>query len=143
MEQQENRILATQVAVGWVLFFLIKVFALSTSILFSIYENNGFQSLMGDPGPEAAGVLLYVFWVASMVPIYVFVVSRFRSTLWRWPVFLLGSALFLLGVLHHWNHFSAGERVGFTSNVIDFMAHGAALWMVYSSFVWARHRESA
>jgi hypothetical protein len=143
MEQQEGRYLATQVAAGWILFFLIKVFSLSCLILFSIYDKNGFQSLFQDPGPDAAKGLLYMFWIVSLMPIYVFLVGRSKSTIWRWPVLFLSSALLVLGALHHWGHWSGGERATLTSNVIDFMADGTALWLVYSSFIWARHRASA
>ncbi|MBS0176210.1 MAG: hypothetical protein JSR64_19435 [Nitrospira sp.] len=143
MEQQEDRHLATQVAVGWALFFLVKVFSLSTAILFSIFENNGFKKLLEDPGPGAAQVLLYVFLVVSLMPIYVFIVGRSKSSVWRWPSLLLACAIFILGALHHWGHWSAGERATFSSNIIDFMADGAALWLVFSSFAWARRSASA
>jgi hypothetical protein len=76
MEQQEERYMATQVAIAWMLLLLVKVFSFSAAILFSIYENNGFQSLAGDPGPQTARAFLYVFWVISVMPIYVFAVAK-------------------------------------------------------------------
>lgn len=76
MDKQDGRFIVTQVAVGWVLLLLIKVFSFSAAILFSISENNGFQTLAGDPGPDAARIFLYVFWIVSLIPIYVFLVSQ-------------------------------------------------------------------
>jgi len=135
MEQQEERYMATQVAIAWVLLLLVKVFSFSAAILFSIYENNGFQSLAGDPGPQAARAFLYVFWVISVMPIYVFAVAK-RSKPWRLPSLILGTLFLLFGLFHHWRHWSDGERQSFTSNVIDFMNHGVALWLVFASALW-------
>jgi hypothetical protein len=139
MEQLENRHLTTQVAAGWMMFFMAKVFALAAAILFGIYDANGFRTLSQDPGPEAARVVLFVLLLVSMMPIYVFIVGRFKSALWRWPVVLLGSALLLVGMLHHWGHWVAGELVRPSAHVVHLMATGAALWIVCSSLAWARH----
>jgi TM2 domain-containing membrane protein YozV len=137
MDKQDGRFIVTQVAVGWVLLLLIKVFSFSAAILFSIYENNGFQSLAGDPGPDAARIFLYVFWIVSLMPIYVFLVAQ-RAKGWRWPSLILSVLFLLFGLLHHWHHWSDGERQGFSSNVIDFMNHCVAIWLVFTSARWAK-----
>jgi hypothetical protein len=139
MDRQDGRYIATQVAAGWVLLLLIKVFSFSAAIPFSIYQNNGFQSLAGDPGPDAARVFLYVFWAVSLMPIYVFVVAH-QAKAWRRPSLILSVLFLLSGLFHHWHHWSDGERQGFTANVIDFMNHGVALWLVFTSARWAKVR---
>jgi hypothetical protein len=140
MELFESRYLATRVAVGWVLFLLVKVFAFSSAILFSIYANDGHQALFLEPGPDAARAARYVFGLVSIVPIYVFVVAGVRSSWWRWPVVLMGTALLLVSLLHHWGHWAHGELGGPGAHIVHLMATGAAAWLVYSAIAWARHR---
>jgi hypothetical protein len=52
------------------------------------------------------------------------------------PSLILGTLFLLFGLFHHWRHWSDGERQSFTSNVIDFMNHGVAFWLVFASALW-------
>lgn len=138
MQIDRDEVLALQIALGWVLLLLIKTIGFSAAILFSIYAENDFRELFLDPGPASARSLWYVFWLLSVMPIYVMVVSRSKIALARWVSVPIAAAFLVLGILHELSHWQYGDRPDFNSHIIDLMNHGAGLWVLVNSIRWAR-----
>lgn len=119
------------------------VFGFSAHILFSIFERNDFATLFDDPGPRAAGTLLYVFWFISLMPIYTFLVAATSARAFRWFSVIVAALLLVLSVHHEIGHWRAGERPDFASHVIDLMHHCVLLWLVVNSWRWAVAQRAA
>ena len=110
--------LPMKIALGWTLLLVTMVFGFSAHILFSIFEKNDFASLFNDPGPQAAGQLLYMFWFLSSMPIYMCLVARTRARGVRWSIVAIAALLLLMTIAHEWGHWQAGERPDLSSHII-------------------------
>lgn len=138
MQQNRETSLPTQVAVGWTLILLVKTFSFSAGILFSILANDSYEILSVDPGIRAARAFLYVFWLLSLMPVFVMLSTRTEARFPRWIGVALVSALLFLTALHHGSHWHNGDRPDFNSHVIDLMNYGVGLWVLFNSIRWAR-----
>jgi hypothetical protein len=136
---QEN--VATQVAFGWGLLLLEMTLSLAVMIVDNIFMSNNFAQLRKDPGPNFMPILLYVFGLYALMPIYVFLVDRIGFRLFRWIAVAVGIFMFLFFLMHHVSHWRVGERPTFASHILDLTIDITGLWVAYNSIRWALARK--
>ena len=74
------------------------------------------------------------------MPIYVYLVSGFRTRALRWVAVAAAVRSFVFRILHHLWHWHCGTRPDATSHVIDITLHLVSLWVLVKSIQWAKSR---
>ena len=139
VKRAEN--LATQVAIGWGLMLVTFALMLTVMVMDNIFANNDFHALRRDPGPGFMPLLLYIFGVYAMMPIYVFIVARSRLKIFRWIALAIAVWFFLFFFMHHLSHWQHGDRPTIASHVIDSMLDVYGVWVIVNSIRWALVQE--
>ena len=142
MQLNTQEKLSIQVGLGWVMLLLVLTVSLVMMIVAGIVANDGFSVMRADPGKGGMMLLVYVFGVYAVMPIFVALAQQTRTSAARWAVTVMSVLLFLFFFVHHLSHWTAGERPSFNSHFLEVAHHIIALWVIYSSVCWARTSSS-
>jgi hypothetical protein len=130
--------LRTQVALGWVLALLVVGWMFSVMITQSALAGDGFRELHHDPGLRGLPEVIWTVPFYALMPIYVYLVSGFRTRVLRWVAVGHAGLRFAFWILHHIWHVYRKTRPDFTSHAIDITLHLVNLWVLVKSIQWAK-----
>jgi hypothetical protein len=130
--------LRTQIALGWVLALLVLGWMFSVLITQSALADDGFRELHHDPGLRGLPSLIDTIPFYALMPIYVYLVSGFRTRALRWVAVATAGLGFVFWILHHLSHWHRGTRPDATSHVLDITLHLIGLWVLVRSIQWAK-----
>jgi len=141
MELQEES-LRTQIALGWLIMLMTLIIMLTTMIISSSFAKDGLAALSVDPGQAGISMLMWIFGIYALMPVYVNIVRGVKSNGFRWGAVVIASLMLLYFLLHHTSHWIRGERPGVSSHVLDVVHHVAAVWVIFNSVKWAKLRRT-
>ena len=133
--------LRSQIALGWVLMLVVLTLTTALLIIQSSLDDNNFHALKVDPGRKSLDFLVFVFAIYVLMPIYVHLVNRLRSSAWRWAAVVMAALILVFFLLHHTAHWVHGDRPTISSHVMDILHHAASIWVLVNSIRWARSRD--
>jgi hypothetical protein len=130
--------LRTQISLGWIINLLIGTLMFTFMTIESALADNDFRALRRDPGSEGLKVLVYLVPFYALMPVYVYLVGRFRTRVFRWIAVAMAALAFMFFLLHHLSHWYFGQRPDFSSHVLDLTIHAGGLWVLVNSIKWAK-----
>jgi len=135
--------LRTQIAMGWISAFLVICWAFAIVICENAMANSNFRELLRDPGVQGIPVLVYTGAIYALMPLYVNLVSEFKTRLFRWIAVGVAGLFLVFWILHHLSHWHAGTMPTFASNALDLTLHALGLLVLLNSMKWAKLPASA
>jgi uncharacterized BrkB/YihY/UPF0761 family membrane protein len=132
--------LRDRIALGWVAMLLIQALMLIAMILESVFMDNDFLSLKFDPGEGGLKMMVFIFALYALMPIYIHFAHDRKGRIWRWAAFALAILGLFFYLLHHIAHWYYGQRPDLPSHALDATIHLLGLWVIVSSFKWARFK---
>jgi uncharacterized BrkB/YihY/UPF0761 family membrane protein len=132
--------LPTKIAFGWSLSLLAQTIVLLMMVVKSLLTEvaTNFRSLKYDPSRAGLVMIAYMVAVYALMPLYVFVVDKYKSRGLRWVAVAVAVVAFVFQLLHHLSHWYFGQRPNFSSHVMDLVIHTLGLWVVVHSIRWAK-----
>jgi hypothetical protein len=139
--EPRNESLRSRIALGWVMMLLVQTIMLVIMTVDSILMDDNFKSLRFDPGSRGLKMMVVLFALYALMPVYVYLVPGGRLPALRWIAVGLAALGFLFFLLHHLAHWHYGQRPDLSSHVLDVTIHLISLWVIVSSIRWARGRD--
>lgn len=143
MQSKKEEHLVNQIALGWLMLVVIVAVMLVMMLIQSALLDNNFKLIHEDPGPKGSRLIIYVFGLYLLMPLYTYLVDRFEVRVLKWVGAVLAALALAYFSLHHASHIQFGERPDFNSHVLDLAHHLVGLWLVFVSVRWARARGAA
>lgn len=128
----------TRIALGWITVLVLLLVLLTTMIVFSAFDNDGFTMLRKDPGRVGLRQMTFLVALYAIMPILVYAFDRVRFAGLRWMMVAFAGANFFYLLLHHLSHWQGGERPTLGSHMIDIAINIVGVWLIYNSVRWAR-----
>ena len=130
--------LRIQIALGWIAILVVLCWIFAIMICESAMANTNFRDLLRDPGVEGLPSLVYIGAFYGLMPLFVYLVTGFRTRIFRWIAVAAAGLGLIFWILHHLSHVYAMTRTTFTSNVLDVTLHALGLWVLVNSIKWAK-----
>lgn len=142
MQSERSESLSIDVTLGWIMLLLILTVMFVFTLVSTILAGDNFQGFHEDPGPVGAVWLTFLFAFYAVMPLLVQVSRVTGNRAIRWALMVFECIFLLLFLLHHISHWRDGTRSHLVDNVLEFSHHAIAIWLIYTTFKWARLPES-
>lgn len=135
--ENRSRFYQITIAISWITLLQLVVVMFIVSILRGAVAND-FSGFAKDPGEMGTNIMIVVFTIYALLPIFIFV---FTHVIFRWIYFALAIFFLLFFVAHQITHMIVDNMPLNMYHLLDFAHHGVMIFVIVLSLLWARRKE--